>query len=1155
MALRIIYGRAGTGKSTFCIDQIKKKIQNGVDNKLVLIVPEQFTFQTENRMLREIGEGYVLKAEVLSFKRLAYRVFNNCGGATKTIMKDAGKSMLIYKLLEDLSNDMTIFAGAAKQSGFIDIVSKTITEFKKYNITQEILDEVKEGIEQDDLKLKLNDLELLFNNFNERLHEGHIDGEDQLTLLDEKLNECDMYDGAEIWIDEFTTFTPQQMGIIIKLIRKAKTVNITLSIDEGNNPTRDSDMFNATKNTERRLIRALEENNLAFKGYIDLNEDVPYRFKRKDELAHIERHLYSYPFRQYHGRNESVRLYKANNNYDEMEFIAKDIIRLVRDKGYRYRDISIVCRNIEAYEKISSVIFREYEIPYYIDKKMDVASNPLIVLITSAIDIITKNWTYENVFKYLKSGLVNIETEYIDELENYVLAYGIKGKKWDEEYWEYLSTNLFKDGEMSEEDKQYLVKINEIKDDVREPLQRLYEKSKGKKTLKEHCVSLYEFLEEDLNVFEKLQWYAEYFEGKGLPQKTKEYTQVVDILMEVLDQSVDIIGDDVIDLKEFIKILNVGFDKYEMGLIPIALDQVTVGDITRVKSKGAKALYIVGVNDGILPAANKEEGILSDRDRDILKDKGIALAADTRTKVFEEQFLVYTAFTIAEEYLVVTYPLADFEGKSLRPSVIVHRLKKILPNVKEESESYKIENLKDEYYNISSIVPTFNELISALRKDYDHKEIEEHWKDVYKWFIEQKEWNEKAERMFEGLKYSNLTESIPKEKIKRLYGDAKGKMLLSVSRLEKYAECPFAYYVQYGLKAKDRKIYEFTAPDIGSFMHEILDEFTNEVKEQHLRWSELTQEKCREIVNKLVDNQIKGNDKSILNSSKRYNYFTDRFKRILTKSVSIISEQMKRSEFEVFKNEFAFGTFKDSNPIKLDLPSGEEVYLTGRIDRIDTLDLHDKTYLRIIDYKSGSTKFDLNKFYHGLQIQLLVYLDALIKNAEQIVHDQAYPGAILYFKIDDPIIKADKDLSIEEVREKVLKQLKMDGLLLNDVEVVRSMDNQIDGYSLIIPARVKKDGDLSKSDSVITMEQFEILRKYVNEKMLEICDDMISGNIDILPCKENKTHACDYCTYSHICQFDVSIPDNQYNIIRKKKSEELWNDMAERVDMPLGGEK
>ena len=706
------------------------------------------------------------------------------------------------------------------------------------------------------------------------------------------------------------------------------------------------------------------------------------------------------------------------------------------------------------------------------------------------------------------------------------------------EEWVNYSSSILKEEDISEENKQRLERLNDIRETIVTPLDDLNKQCKGKKTLKEFATILYEFLDSKLDIMDTLDKYVEYFKENDMAIEAKEYSEVRDIFIDVLEQAVDVLGNEVMDLNEFMKVLNIGLSQYEMGLIPVALDQVNIGDITRIKSRGTKALYIIGVNDGVLPSASKEEGILSDNDREILLEKGISLASDTRTKIFEEQFLVYTAFTIAEEYLVVTYPLADFEGKSQRPSIIVHRLKKILPNVKEESEGFKLVN--DKYDKISAKLPTLNELMIAIRKNYDGAEIEDYWKYVYHWYLREPKWKERIEYVKKGLEYTNL----------------ENKISLSVSRLERYAQCPFAYYIQYGLKAKDRKIYEFTAPDLGSFMHEILDEFTNEIKEKDLKWSDLSKENCRNIINALVDNQVKNNKSSILNSSKRYSYFTDRFKRILTKSVMVISEQMKRSDFEIYKNELAFGFSKDVNSIKLDLPSGESFYLNGRIDRVDKLNLDGETYLRIIDYKTGSKKFDLNKFYNGLQMQLLVYLDALINNSENIVENQAMPGAILYFRIDDPILKSKGDLTEEEIKSEVLKELKLEGLLLDDVKVVKAMDNTLEPgtHSLIIPANMKKAGDLGKNKALITMEQFELLRKYVNEKMVEICQNMIEGKIDIEPCKENKNIVCDYCNYSHICQFDSSLEDNRYKVIPKKKEEEIWKSINEKVGGEVNGD-
>ena len=667
MGIRFVFGRAGSGKSYYCLNQIKKKLTNDKNNKLIMLVPDQYTFQTEKKLLEYVGEKSLLRAEVLSFKRMATRVFDKCGGRAVNVIEDSGKNMLIYKLLKDKGEELQYFNRISKQQGFVGIVSKSITEFKKYNISEEILKEKELEIENKDLKEKISDLASIYETFNESLHKGYIDSEDILSILAQKLKECDLYNDAEIWIDEFTTFTPQQLEVLKVLAKQCKNVNITLCSDGEIQFTEgETDIFDVIKNTENRILKMMQENNISYKEPVNLNKKNIYRFKESKELGHIEKYFFNYPFKIYKDDCKDIRLYKANNNYSEIEWVAQDILKLVRDKGYRYKDIAVVCREIDSYDKITSVIFNEYNIPYFLDKKREILSNPLVVLIISALEILVTNWSYESVFKYVKSGLITLETNFIDKLENYILANGIKGYKWTRD----LLTS--QDEELTQEE----IEIFEYMEEIRRPIINLYNKIKGDVTVRKYCTALYEFLLE-INAFETMDKWLDDFNNKGMQDKIKEYTQVPAIVMDMLDQAVEVLGDEVVDLKTFSKILISGFEEKEIGVIPMALDQVNIGDIARIKGRDVKALYIVGANDGVLPSANKDEGILSDEDRIELKSMGIELASDTRSRVFEEQFMVYTALTIPSNYLMITYPMADFEGKSLRPSIIIPRLKKI----------------------------------------------------------------------------------------------------------------------------------------------------------------------------------------------------------------------------------------------------------------------------------------------------------------------------------------------------------------------------------------------------------------------------------------------------------------------------------------------
>ena len=1148
MSIRFIYGRAGIGKSTWCINSIAENIKKDDENKLILIVPEQYTFNTENRILKSIGESALLRTQVLSFKKMAHEVFEECGGRVKEIIKKSGRNMLIHKVLNEKIESLEYFRKISREQGFYEIVSDVISEFKKYNVEVDSLRNIEESIQESDLYNKIRELSIIYEAFNEEMNEGYIDGDDELTLLGKKLLENDIYTNSEVWIDEFSTFTPQQLEIIRLLARRCKRVNITLCMDnrDNSNGNQDiTDVFNTIKNTENKILKIMKENNISYDKPINLNminvNEGCNRFKNAPELEHIEKYFFTYPFNSFNGKCENVKLYKANNIYDEIERVAKSITALIRSGKYRYKDISVVCRNIDDYEKITSVIFKDYEIPYFLDKKLELLNNPLIILITSAFEILFKDWSYESVFKYLKTGLTGIENSYIDILENFVLEYGVKGYKWTVK--EIISESWFNNNEELSEEKIF---ISEIMDEVRRPLLVFHNKIRGKHKVSHICKAIYEFLI-DIHAFERINEWIEKFDEIGLEDKVKEYSQVEESVIDILDQAVDVMGDKDLDSYDFFKILNSGFNNEEIGVIPVALDQVNIGDVARIKGRDVKALYIVGVNDGILPASKKEEGILSDNDRNILSDIGIELASNTRNKVFEEQFLLYTVLTISSDCLMISYPMADFEGKSLRPSIVISRIKKILPQLVEESDLYDLSSYKDKLNKVISPIPTFNELILAMRKNCDEENVEEYWREVYKWYKDSPEYENKVKNIFKGLDYSNLKNHVNKNNLRELYANEDGKLMFSVSRLEKYAECPFSYFVQYGLKAKNRKIYEFTPPDLGSFVHDILDLFTNRVKKEGILWSELNNERCKDIVSNLIDIRLSEQTNSILNSSKRFKYLSQRFKRVISKSVTVMAEQIGKGEFEVFKTEFDFGNYKTGEAVMLNLQDDEKVYLQGRIDRIDTLDLDGQTYIRIIDYKTGAKKFDLNELYYGLQMQLLVYLDAIIKNSKYILEKQVVPGAVLYFKVDDPIIKSKKEMTTEEVETEVLEELKLKGLVLKDAKVVKAMDRDIEGYSLVIPAAFKKDGDFKSTSDVVTEEEFTLLREYVNRKMISLCEDMLCGDIKIEPTKQANRSYCEYCDFSSICQFDTSIKDNKYKIVGKKSRTEIWDNIRSDV--------
>ena len=1153
------------------MQDIEARSKTHREKPLVLLVPEQFSFQAEKNLIKVVGSTGIKNVQVLSFNRLAYRVFSEVGGITRRAMDASGKAMLIHSIMQRQQEEFKVFKSAARQKGFIDNVASAITEFKKYKVSVEDLNKVKEHLGGNPLLIdKITDLSLVYGEFDKLLNENYVDPEDDLTRLYSALDECNIFDGGEFWLDEFTGFTPQQYAVLEKLYKKAARINITLPLrsSEHSKHMEEGDAFYSIKLTENKLLSLAEENGVSLEKPVELQDNKEHKFKDNPELSQLEENYFAFPYTPSTEKCENIKLFKGLNSYAEIEHVAKDILRLCRDEHMRFNKIAVVTRDLPSYEKLIKAIFTEYNIPLFIDKKKDITSNPLIVLITSTIEIFTKNFSYEAVFRYLKTGLLDIEEEHIDILENFVIAAGIKGKrKWtEEELWQEKLEYYFRDyynnkaeteklqdhiesdelleikpGEESEEvlKIEATIKIlNQTREAFIHPLLRLNEKLKGKNTTMKICTALFEFLE-TIKVYKTLEVWIEKFKAEGAVEQVTEYSKIWNLVMELLDQMVEVLGQEILSLEEFVKILTIGFTKHQMGLIPPALDGVLISSVERIKSHDISTLYIIGVNDGVFPKANKEEGIFTDSDRILLKENKIELANDTKTEVFNEQFLIYATITIPNKYLNISYPIADYEGKTLRPSIIISRFKALFKGLVEESNITEYSDLSDGMQEVSAKIPTFNGLVFALRKYLEEGHISDLWVKVYKWYQKEAYWREKSEAMFQGFDYKNEIKMLKKEKVKLLYGD---KNYFSVSRIEKYEECPFAYFIQYGLKAKPRKTFTFSSPDLGSFMHSVLDDFSKLVDKSEIKWGNLDKEWCEKSISSIVEKEAReGSSGYILNSTPRYKYFTERLKRVLKRTILVIVEQMKNSGFEPFGYEVSFGFSEgDYPPIQIELSTGEKVNLVGRIDRVDKLINEGEEFYRIIDYKSGNKDFKLSDVYYGLQIQLLTYLDAMLKSESSLSEEPVFPAGILYFKIDDPVIKAKNNLDEEELEKAIMKALKMKGLLLADTKIIREMDRNIEGASLIVPASIKKDGELGSKSSVATEAQFDMLLHHVKENLIKTCEEMLSGEINIEPYKKNDATPCSYCDFTTICQFDPALKENTYKIIKDKKDKEIW---------------
>ncbi|MHB1127998.1 MAG: helicase-exonuclease AddAB subunit AddB [Bacillota bacterium] len=1140
MSLRFIYGRAGSGKTRHCLDEIKSRITGNTLHPLVLLVPEQFSFQAERDLITLLETGGILKTEVLSFRRMAFRIFSEAGGITYPHVHAAGKSMIIYRILDKMRDSFKVFAKSADRQGFVTTLSTLITEFKRYNITPETLEKAGSGLGEDNpLKDKLTELYSIYAAFEKTITERYRDADDDLTLSAQKLNSTTLYDGAEIWIDGFAGFTPQEYQLIAQLLQKAERVSISLCTDclEGAGGADGTDVFFAVKGAYRKFVGMAKELDIKFEPAVVLGEEPLFRFRDSPELAHLERHMHAYPYMTYREQTRDISLFSSVNIFAEIEAAARDIVRLCRDRGMRYRDIAVVVRNLTAYERLIEVIFAEYEIPCFMDRKVDIANHPLVRLIMSMLDIFNENWSYEAVFRYLKTGLTGVDRNNIDRLENYVLACGIRGNRWTNGQDWKMSPGLIPSERDSGYQQEALLEINKVRYDVSGPLLDFRKKTKGRKKATEICGALYDFLCA-IGVPERIESSIDHFRKSGKLSLANEYSQVWNIVMEVFDQTVEVMGDETFGIERFSNILKVGLGEHKVGLIPASLDQVLVGSVDRSKSHEVKALYILGANDGVFPAAAAEEGILSDLDRAALYAAGIELASDTRTQAFDEQYLVYRALTTAGSYLRLSWPIADLEGRTMRPSMIISRLRKLFPLITETSNILSPITDQDETELITGKTPTFKQMVSALRQKADGKDIGSLWQGVYRWFATQGDWQQKCQSASSAFRYKNLAQPVSRDKIAALYGDP---AYSSVSRLEKYTACPFAYYIQYGLGARERKIYRLSPPDVGTFMHAVIESFSRHVAEQNLSWRELDGAWCAAKVSEIIDTMLEKMQGAGLTGSKRYTALALRLKRVVTRAVWLIAEHIRRSSFNPVGYEMDFGVGGKFPPITIELESGEKIHLTGRIDRVDALQTKTGTYLRIIDYKSGSKDFKLSDVYYGLQVQLITYLDALWDNSGMDILPPVLPGGILYFRIDDPLIKGNSQTSEEEIEKAILKQLKMKGLLLADVKLIREMDKTIAGSSLIIPATINKGDVLGKFSAVASLEQFQMLRKYVRKLLRGLCEEIVKGNVSIRPYKKRGKTSCSFCGFGAVCQFDTVRKENTFKIVNDLDDPGVWS--------------
>lgn len=1176
MGLRFVFGRAGTGKSTLCLEEIRRELRlKPWGAPLILLVPEQATYQMEVTLANTPDLGGSLRAQVLSFRRLGWRVFSETGGGQKVLIGAIGKRMLLRRILIKHRLHLKAFARSATRPGMADLLAQAIGEFKTYRITPDDLRKVKntKGILFD----KLQDLALIYEEFHEALGLGVRDPDDELSVLAEKIPYAPLIKGAQVWVDGFTGFTPQELEVLKIIISTAKEVVITSPLDPvllGDERQLESgtfkvgeELFAGPWKTYQDLQRIASETGTLLHPPALLENTKRYKHPW---LWHLEKYFSTYPTVAYgevqSHLGEGIQIFSAVNRRAEVEGVARELRRLARDEGLCWNEMAVMTRDLTGYHELITQVFTSYEIPHFSDHKRSVLHHPLIELIQAIPEVAESHWAYEPLFRCLKTDFFPLQRDTIDRLENYVLEHGIHGEGWNRNVaWRYhRQWSLGQNEAQLATEIKFQAELNITRQtvyDIMAPfIQRVRPISKADcLTVREVTETLYSFLEK-LDVPATLKKWSQMAQEQGELSEAKLHEQIWEAVIQVLDEIVAGLGEECLELEDYALILASGIEAIELGLIPPGLDQVLVGSLDRSRNPEVRVLFLIGANEGVLPARPDSAGVLDAEEREQLEKAGVTLAPKGKAQTFEEQFFIYTALTRSTEKLVVCYPLTDEEGKGLAVSPVVTRLKHLFPTLLESffGNQEDIDRLSQADFAIQ----TYAEQLRTLRQGEPLSPL---WKATEMWLTQDPIRQNQVKRLQASLLTQNQEDRIQRPLARRLYGK---HLKASVSRLEQFAKCPFGHYARYGLKLRERSTFQLSSPDMGQFFHALLHDFAIQLQKRGLDWGKLTVEESWALVSELAEQLAPSLQHEILLSSARYRYLTHKLKRTVHHAVRVLGEHARRGIFIPIQLEVGFGPTETLPGVDIPLSEDDSLLLCGQIDRVDAAFLDGKVYLRILDYKSRELSLALDSIYYGLNLQLLTYLDVALQGAEVLLNTTSalpsletslenagievaaekenivltkIPAGFLYFPVLEPQLEEKIPLSSEELEQHRVKAVKVSGYLLANPRVLEAMDSSFStGQSDLLGLKLKKDGTFKKGSNVLTENQFSLLSDYLHQWFRQTGEEILNGDVSLSPYRRGKSTGCQYCSYKPVCHFDPYLPENRYRDLPALKQEEIW---------------
>ncbi|WP_286946421.1 PD-(D/E)XK nuclease family protein [Acetobacterium sp. UBA5834] len=1102
MGITMIVGRQSQRLSQEVYRQIGAALDAGKE-KLYLVVPEQFTLGAEEALIKANRLSGLLDVEVLSPKRLENRVLQETGGLTKTYMDSHGKNMLLQKTLGDIQEQLTIYRSSVKKPGFLLNIADLIGELKQNEISPENLEETRKRLNQGIMPQKLGDVIKIYRHFQELLGNDRKDEEDLRNFVCGKIPTAEFLKDSEIWIDGFQNFSAQDYRMIGNLLETATEIHIALPWDP-NPVARDLEVFHLTATTMDAIKAIGARAQVSFKV-----EKISSVHQKKPELAHLEANLFAYPKLKYPEAVHQISLIQCQNTWEEVEMGAHTILELIREEGLSFRDIVVLAGDLDEYGSIIKRIFAQYQIPFFMDDLRAIGDNHLVEAVVTALEAIQSNYRLDDVIGFVKTGFSPISLSECEDLENYALEFGIRGKQWEQEF-----------SKISQNSALELVSLNALRVKLITPLAQLKAALKAGQTCQDYTRTLYEFLV-TIKTPEKIEALVEQLLQEQNYEAMEIYHQIWNILMEVFDQIVETMGSDEVTGEEYLRILKSGFQGYQLGIIPPYRDYVSITDLRRSRSSAFEVLIVFGLNEGKIPGAGSEPNLFSDLERQILGANQIWLQNNRSFQMDQERFLVYDLLTKPQSRLVLHWALADLEGNSQQPSILVSQILGIFPTI--EIISTLTDGVAAFWNSLSTPDATLWHLVNYLRKSQTESSATQQervlWAEVLDWYQNNPAYRKNIDNLMQALNYAGVSQAMTGTEAAALYGK---NLRTSITRLETHRQCPFSHYVRYGLKPEGRPIYTIAAPEIGTLLHELIDGFFRAVREQQLDLRTLPKIKRDTLLEEVLESCLPQIKTNVFNSTGQNQYLGKKLERVGKKSIDILVQQLCAGDFEPQATEFCFEQ-------ELSLPDAKlgEVKIYGKIDRLDLYQKDGHTWVKVIDYKTGSKKLGYDDIYYGLSLQLLVYLDGAMT---VIPAEEILPGGTFYFYVDDPMPRLDFG---ENVQAAINKSFKLNGLLLDDDLVIAAMDHDADAKtSDILP--------VYRSEFKLKQDEFTDIIDYVRKTVIRQIKNIYQGDIKIRPYKKGADYACQYCDYKGICQFDEAISQGGYEVLKSAMKKEQF---------------